>query len=79
MNVRTLTPYVSSSHTPAPANSANKAHSSKLGVELSMIDPTAGAPGVLLLALKRLRDRVRKIKKGEIGEGGRRKYSSKIA
>lgn len=44
-----------------------------------MIDPTAGAPGVLLLALKRLRDRVRKIKKGEIGEGGRRKYSSKIA
>lgn len=62
MNVRTLTPYVSSSHTPAPANSANNAHSSKLGVELSMIDPTAGAPGVLLLAL--MRERVRKGKNG---------------
>jgi hypothetical protein len=54
MNVRTLTPYVSSSHTPAPASSANKAHSSKLGVELSIIEPTAGAPGVLLFALERV-------------------------
>ena len=53
MNVRTLIPYVSSSHTPAPAKRARRAHSSRFGVELSMIEPTATAPGALLLALER--------------------------
>ena len=61
IKVRTLTPYVSSSHTPAPARIESSAHSSRLGVALSEIE--------LLLPLLDLEDtRERESELGRVSE-----------
>jgi hypothetical protein len=47
MNVRTFTPYVSSSHTPAPAKMESSAHSSRLGVALSEMELLLPLPALV--------------------------------